>query len=114
MVLSNDAAYVEIQAALVKQGEARMTEALENIFGPKNVSFAGRPGDWTFTITDPENPNKVLYRETHIDKIKLLVNAVKAVKKALRDRNTIRNSPAPGRNDPCPCGSGKKYKNCCA
>ena len=20
---------------------------------------------------------------------------------------------APGRNDPCPCGSGKKYKNCC-
>jgi tetratricopeptide (TPR) repeat protein len=25
-------------------------------------------------------------------------------------------SPAanPGRNDPCPCGSGRKYKNCCA
>lgn len=20
----------------------------------------------------------------------------------------------PGRNDPCPCGSGKKYKQCCA
>ncbi|MBO4251054.1 MAG: SEC-C domain-containing protein [Clostridia bacterium] len=20
---------------------------------------------------------------------------------------------APKRNDPCPCGSGKKYKNCC-
>jgi len=19
----------------------------------------------------------------------------------------------PGRNDPCPCGSGKKYKHCC-
>jgi len=19
----------------------------------------------------------------------------------------------PGRNDPCPCGSGKKFKNCC-
>ena len=19
----------------------------------------------------------------------------------------------PGRNEPCPCGSGKKYKNCC-
>jgi preprotein translocase subunit SecA len=26
---------------------------------------------------------------------------------------TIRNSnPKIGRNDPCPCGSGKKYKNC--
>jgi preprotein translocase subunit SecA len=24
-----------------------------------------------------------------------------------------RNSPKVGRNDPCPCGSGKKYKQCC-
>jgi len=24
-----------------------------------------------------------------------------------------RSSPAIGRNEPCPCGSGKKYKNCC-
>ena len=31
---------------------------------------------------------------------------------------TIKRQPAVkkvkvGRNDPCPCGSGKKYKNCC-
>lgn len=26
---------------------------------------------------------------------------------------TIRKSERIGRNDPCPCGSGKKYKNCC-
>ena len=26
----------------------------------------------------------------------------------------IRNrGEAVGRNDPCPCGSGKKFKNCC-
>lgn len=25
----------------------------------------------------------------------------------------VRTSPKVGRNDPCPCGSGKKYKNCC-
>ena len=25
----------------------------------------------------------------------------------------IRVEKKPGRNDPCPCGSGKKYKNCC-
>ncbi|MCS6860530.1 MAG: SEC-C metal-binding domain-containing protein [Abditibacteriales bacterium] len=24
-----------------------------------------------------------------------------------------RSEPKVGRNDPCPCGSGKKYKNCC-
>ena len=25
----------------------------------------------------------------------------------------VRSQPKVGRNDPCPCGSGKKYKNCC-
>jgi uncharacterized protein len=25
---------------------------------------------------------------------------------------TVRKAPAPGRNDPCPCGSGKKFKKC--
>jgi uncharacterized protein len=24
-----------------------------------------------------------------------------------------RAAPRPGRNDPCPCGSGRKYKQCC-
>ena len=27
--------------------------------------------------------------------------------------HTIRKGKKPGRNDPCPCGSGKKYKKCC-
>lgn len=26
----------------------------------------------------------------------------------------VRATPGPGRNDPCPCGSGVKYKKCCA
>jgi uncharacterized protein YecA (UPF0149 family) len=25
----------------------------------------------------------------------------------------IQGGEQPGRNDPCPCGSGKKYKKCC-
>jgi uncharacterized protein YecA (UPF0149 family) len=25
----------------------------------------------------------------------------------------IRSDAEPGRNDPCSCGSGKKYKKCC-
>jgi uncharacterized protein YecA (UPF0149 family) len=25
----------------------------------------------------------------------------------------IRDTPKVGRNDPCPCGSGKKFKKCC-
>lgn len=28
-------------------------------------------------------------------------------------RTVVRDSPKVGRNDPCPCGSGKKHKKCC-
>ncbi|HKK09281.1 MAG TPA: SEC-C metal-binding domain-containing protein [Bacteroidales bacterium] len=29
------------------------------------------------------------------------------------DQAPIRRPPKIGRNEPCPCGSGKKYKKCC-
>ena len=28
-------------------------------------------------------------------------------------REPVRKKMEIGRNEPCPCGSGKKYKNCC-
>ena len=28
-------------------------------------------------------------------------------------KEPVKNENKIGRNDPCPCGSGKKYKNCC-
>jgi preprotein translocase subunit SecA len=31
---------------------------------------------------------------------------------AVRVKTIIRDEPKVGRNDPCPCGSGKKYKKC--
>ena len=35
--------------------------------------------------------------------------AAAAVEKA----KPVQTGPKVGRNDPCPCGSGKKYKQCC-
>lgn len=35
------------------------------------------------------------------------------ITKQYRASGTFVNTAAVGRNDPCPCGSGKKYKNCC-
>ena len=29
------------------------------------------------------------------------------------NKTVVNQGPKVGRNDPCPCGSGKKYKNCC-
>lgn len=33
--------------------------------------------------------------------------------KEQKESGTIRKEKKIGRNDPCPCGSGKKYKKCC-
>lgn len=37
----------------------------------------------------------------------------KALYKEQKDSTTIRVGKKVGRNEPCPCGSGKKYKYCC-
>lgn len=39
-------------------------------------------------------------------------DAVKVPKQSGK-QETVRKQPSVGRNDPCPCGSGKKYKKCC-
>ena len=42
-----------------------------------------------------------------------LPRAVKVPQHSDGKQQTVRKQPAVGRNDPCPCGSGKKYKKCC-
>jgi uncharacterized protein YecA (UPF0149 family) len=43
-----------------------------------------------------------------------LINAKKRLKRMEMARKTpIKVSKAVGRNEPCPCNSGKKYKKCC-
>mgnify|MGYP002792682371 FL=1 len=37
----------------------------------------------------------------------------KELYKEQKKSGTIVKGPKIGRNDPCPCGSGKKYKHCC-
>ncbi len=36
----------------------------------------------------------------------------KEIRKAFNNSKTVRSEVRIGRNDPCPCGSGKKYKKC--
>jgi len=43
------------------------------------------------------------------DVVSEAANAAEAAAKA----KPVRTGPKVGRNDPCPCGSGRKYKQCC-
>ena len=42
-----------------------------------------------------------------------LVDGNYSEKEGGMNKTVVNNEPKVGRNDPCPCGSGKKYKNCC-
>ncbi|MBF8275011.1 MAG: motif domain protein [Candidatus Brocadiaceae bacterium] len=50
--------------------------------------------------------NKRTYEETEVEE---------AVEKDVEEvlEPIVNNMPKVGRNEPCPCGSGKKYKKCC-
>jgi SEC-C motif len=43
---------------------------------------------------------------------RILQLATKGVSR-IRERNSRDRQMKLGRNDPCPCGSGKKYNHCC-
>ncbi|MCG8462911.1 MAG: SEC-C domain-containing protein [Holophagales bacterium] len=40
------------------------------------------------------------------------VQRQRAAAEALKPQTVQRSVPKVGRNEPCPCGSGKKYKKC--
>jgi len=41
------------------------------------------------------------------------IEQYEAKQRWIKSRTLHRVAPSVGRNDPCPCGSGKKFKKCC-
>ncbi len=72
------------------------------------------------TIKDDPKINELLASDETIEKLAEAVpEAVVSIFQHQRQhfqppsQTVRRSSPKVGRNDPCPCGSGKKYKKCC-
>ncbi|MBI5414175.1 preprotein translocase subunit SecA [Candidatus Peregrinibacteria bacterium] len=62
-------------------------------------------------VIAPETP-KIEDLETNEDQIEGNITGTPSGSKTIKAGGTIRNVESVGRNDPCPCGSGKKYKKC--
>ena len=45
--------------------------------------------------------------------LEMMKGVIEIARLNLPNKPVSRTTPKVGRNDPCPCGSGKKYKNCC-
>ena len=62
-------------------------------------NMVGRRAEWLYTL---EAWDEILTEERR-----------KELYKESRNSRTVVKGKKVGRNDPCPCGSGKKYKKCC-
>ena len=61
--------------------------------------------------SDMTEKNEAMQAAIDNDQIKKLEVLAQRYKDAHTQK--VREYPKIGRNDKCPCGSGKKYKNCC-
>ena len=65
-------------------------------------------GSGDFAISNKDGKTAFSFRMPSLERIDFVEQA-----KNLPKTKSLPPSSKVGRNDPCPCGSGKKYKKCC-
>ena len=80
---------------LIDDSEINVQIDFEKLYYNMHVAKA----DWLYNLTQWDN---ILSTEKR-----------KEIKTAYNSTKTLVKEAKIGRNDPCPCGSGKKYKKCC-
>ncbi|MFD1739490.1 YecA family protein [Bacillus salitolerans] len=76
-----------------------------NIVDTDQVAYA------YYSILGFEHPDLQAWKKSALEKEMIFKEESK--KNSLLFQSPIKIEPKVGRNDPCPCGSGKKYKKCC-
>ncbi|MAY42837.1 MAG: zinc chelation protein SecC, partial [Oceanospirillaceae bacterium] len=75
----------------------------------------------TLTVTSEERKQEVekmlteanLYAVITVDTDNKAVESISELTALLQTAGTVKLEKTPARNEPCSCGSGKKYKKCC-
>lgn len=132
-IYANDAAVLLAEAERADEALARADANIRAF--PRDVWTHVHAGDVHQSLADPEQAERE-YRhaaalaQAHGDRhdvaavaqrlSELLANlpgrehdAAEAARRALATQSGQRIAPTTGRNQPCPCGSGRKYKKCC-
>lgn len=76
-------------------------------------ALAGALPDEDIELTDPTMTLDA-WKEGHRESIGETIEEIRAFFRTRRKKSPARAAAKVGRNDPCPCGSGKKHKKCCA
>ena len=99
-------------ALLDGQAWAPLFETAENDRFVLPMRLYGTEAGWDELERNPElEQHHEEFAESLAERVLAIQDYWLPVRKA---KSTIRHTqPIPGRNDPCPCGSGKKFKKCC-
>ena len=90
---------ISIKAKVTECDELSSNGSVGLLIGMNIISM----GD--FAITNFEGKTVMTFRVPSLQRIDFV--------EGIRKHTPVINDKIPGRNDPCPCGSGKKYKACC-
>ena len=105
--------YAEAKAA----EEARAKAMAEQEEARRRSMAYARPDNASFSQTAAPMPNPYANysttRETYEGEAAQRAAARNVNRPSGSVTQPVKSGPKIGRNDPCPCGSGKKYKNCC-
>jgi len=89
-------------------------EMLEAALDDIAVLTEGDPGEPALSMYAEEGPPSVSHER--LDQVAAGIWAAYTLRQVWRSlgprTEPVRKAAEPGRNDPCPCGSGKKYKKC--
>ncbi len=121
-----EAATPAAEQAAPKQEEAGKPSKKESLEERIDREMQALPSFIKNKIKDPSIKQKFVELAKRMEKDGVDMNSPKAMKKWVKDHEkelkeeqqggkveTVVKGDEPGRNDPCPCGSGKKYKKCC-
>jgi uncharacterized protein YecA (UPF0149 family) len=121
-----EAATPSAEQAAPKQEEAAKTSKKESLEERIDREMQALPSFIKNKIKDPSIKQKFVELAKRMEKDGVDMNSPKAMKKWVKDHEkelkeeqqggkveTVVKGDEPGRNDLCPCGSGKKYKKCC-
>ena len=107
-VRRQQAQHADVQLLSQMAAQAAMSQSTANSASSFTTTNAGgRPANEELTAAAAQGMDAVLQKMRALEQSR---NQPPQLPKGVPIRN---EAPSAGRNDPCPCGSGKKYKKCC-
>ncbi|MDR1683870.1 MAG: SEC-C domain-containing protein [Elusimicrobiota bacterium] len=113
-------------AASQSAGETKTEKGKESIEARIEREMGSLPSFIKNKVKDPSVKQRFIELAKRMEKDGVDMNSPRAMKKWVKEHEKqikeerqggkvapVVKEEGPGRNEPCPCGSGKKYKKCC-